>query len=227
LYVALGAALVVVAAAATGAYLRRAEAGSQRASEQPTGIQQTQTDTVLIPEQDPAAAAPADGNPATPSASSPPGAREFATASAPPARPAAAAGERRPDEGGRAAGADRNAATEEAVSRGAGTSVAPQADASATQPAASDGARLDQIEREIEQLSVRAASVTESLERLRQEQARQGLGLRGDISERQRAMGLNLLRAGDAIDRRDVARAERYAASVAENLDVLEKFLGR
>jgi hypothetical protein len=76
-------------------------------------------------------------------------------------------------------------------------------------------------------VSIRAGAVNDSVDRLRDEQARQGLGLRGDIVARQRSLSLNLSRAEEALNRGDVAAAERYSAAAQSDADALEKFLGR
>ena len=54
-------------------------------------------------------------------------------------------------------------------------------------PAAS-GPDIHQLEDEIDQLTARAGAVNSSLDRLKQQQASAGYGLRGDISERQAAV---------------------------------------
>jgi ABC-type phosphate transport system auxiliary subunit len=92
---------------------------------------------------------------------------------------------------------------------------------------AQDPAALDQLEQEIDQLSVRAAAVNNSLDRLQQEQARQGLGLRGDMAARQESMKLNLSRAREALEKGDPARARKYRDLTESDVEALEKFLGR
>jgi hypothetical protein len=85
-------------------------------------------------------------------------------------------------------------------------------------PVPQDTVALDELEGEIDQLSVRAAAINSSLDRLQQEQARQGLGLRGDIVARQESMKLNLARARDAIENGDAARARRYKDQVERDV---------
>jgi len=60
-----------------------------------------------------------------------------------------------------------------------------------------------------------------------QQQARQGLGLRGDMAARQESLKLNLSKAEEAIRQHDGARAERYKALTEADVDALERFLGR
>jgi hypothetical protein len=92
---------------------------------------------------------------------------------------------------------------------------------------AADVARLDAIEHEIDQLTSRAGSVNSSLENLQAQQRAQGLGLRGDISEKWASMKNNLAKAQQAIEQNDAARAKRYADKTDADVEALEKFLGR
>jgi len=88
-------------------------------------------------------------------------------------------------------------------------------------------ADLDQLEHEIDELSTRVAAVNSSLSRLQQGQARQGLGLRGDIAARWESLRLNLSKADEAIGQRNAARALRYKGLTEGDAEVLERFLGR
>ena len=65
------------------------------------------------------------------------------------------------------------------------------------------------------------------LDEMRREQARMGLGLRGDMAARQSTMNINLSRAQDAVTKGDAPRAQRYRDAAEADLEVLEKFLGR
>jgi len=69
--------------------------------------------------------------------------------------------------------------------------------------------------------------VNSGLDEMRREQARMGLGLRGDMAARQSTMNINLSRAQDAVTKGDAARAQRYRDAAEADLEVLEKFLGR
>ena len=93
-------------------------------------------------------------------------------------------------------------------------------------PAAPAGPDIHQLEDEIDQLTARAGAVNSSLDRLRQQQSAAGYGLRGDISERQESMKVNLSRAQDAAEKGDAAKAKKYVDKTQADLDVLEKFLG-
>jgi hypothetical protein len=87
--------------------------------------------------------------------------------------------------------------------------------------------RLDKLEVEIDQLTSRAEAINSSLDRMQQQQARQGLALRGDMASRQSSMRLNLSKAQEAVNARDVARAQRYRDAVEADIEALERFLGR
>jgi hypothetical protein len=87
--------------------------------------------------------------------------------------------------------------------------------------------RLDKLEVEIDQLTSRAEAISGSLDRMQQQQARQGLALRGDMASRQSSMRLNLSKAQEAVNARDVARAQRYRDAVEADIEALERFLGR
>jgi hypothetical protein len=100
-------------------------------------------------------------------------------------------------------------------------------DAATPQAIAPDPVDVDQIDEEIDQLSVRAGAVNNSLDRLQREQAGQGLGLRGDMAARQQSMNLNLARAQQAVEKRDVLRAKKFRDAAQSDLETLERFLGR
>jgi ABC-type phosphate transport system auxiliary subunit len=90
-----------------------------------------------------------------------------------------------------------------------------------------DTAALDKLETEIDQLTARAEAVNNSLDHLQQQQARQGLGLRGDMASRQSSMKLNLSKAQEAVNARDLGRAQRYRDATEADIEALERFLGR
>ena len=86
---------------------------------------------------------------------------------------------------------------------------------------------LEEIRDEIDHLAARAASVNGSLDRLKQQQASAGFGLRGDMAERQESMRINLSRAQDAAEHGDPAKAKKYYDRTTADLETLEKFLNR
>ena len=94
----------------------------------------------------------------------------------------------------------------------------------------SDGAaakQLEELQDEIDHLAARVASVNASVDRLKQEQAASGFGLRGDMAERQESMKINLSRAQDAAEHSDTAKAKKYYDRTTTDLEALESFLGR
>ncbi len=92
--------------------------------------------------------------------------------------------------------------------------------------AANDAAQMDELEKTVDQLSNRAAAVNSSLDRLQQQQAASGYGLRGDMVARQASLKSNLAKAEEALQNRDMARAKKYADLASNDADALEKFLG-
>ena len=78
----------------------------------------------------------------------------------------------------------------------------------------------------MDQISNRAAAVNSSLERLQQQQAASGYGLRGDMVEKQASLKSNLFKAEEALQHGDVARTKKYADLASADADVLERFLG-
>jgi len=84
----------------------------------------------------------------------------------------------------------------------------------------------DEVEKQIDQLSSRAAAVNSSLDRLQQQQANAGYGLRGDMAAKQASMKNNLSKAESAAERGDLAKAKKYADMAATDVEALEHFLG-
>ena len=123
----------------------------------------------------------------------------------------------------------RNLARRMAPGRNAmgGGEAQPQTDAGSPPPPTADASdSLDEVEHEVDQLSNRAAAVSSSLNRLQQQQAAAGYGLRGDMVERGASMNNNLQRAEEAVRRGDVARAKRFSKMAENDIEVLERFLG-
>jgi hypothetical protein len=93
--------------------------------------------------------------------------------------------------------------------------------------AAARAEELNAVEHDVDQLTGRAAGINSSIDRLRQQQGAYGLGLRGDMAERQGSMKLNLTKAQNAIEHQDLERAKRYAKLAETDIEALEKFIGR
>jgi eukaryotic-like serine/threonine-protein kinase len=93
--------------------------------------------------------------------------------------------------------------------------------------AAAAAKQLEQVQDEIDHLAARVGSVSTGLDRLKQQQADAGYGLRGDMAEHEESMKTNLSRAQDAAEHSDTAKARKYADRTTADLEALEKFLGR
>ena len=91
----------------------------------------------------------------------------------------------------------------------------------------SNAKEMEQLQDDIDHLASRAASVNGSLDRLKQQQAAAGYGLRGDIAEHEESMKINLSRAQDAAEHNDLAKATKYFDRTTTDLEALESFLGR
>jgi hypothetical protein len=93
--------------------------------------------------------------------------------------------------------------------------------------ALADAAKLEALERQVDQLSSRVASVDDSLNRMRQQQAAAGLGLRGDIAASHERMATYMARADAALRAHDAKNARKYLDLAETEVEKLEKFLGR
>jgi hypothetical protein len=94
-------------------------------------------------------------------------------------------------------------------------------------PPPDNAAALDELEQQVDHLSGREAAVNASLDSLRQQQAAQGLGLRGDIAAAQERMKINVGKAQQALQAQDIEHAKKYAAQAEADMETLERFLGR
>jgi serine/threonine-protein kinase len=90
-----------------------------------------------------------------------------------------------------------------------------------------NSAQLDELERQLDQLTSRALAVDSSLETLRRQQRAAGFDLRGDIAGKWENMKVNLAKAQQSFDNGDVTRGKKYADMAANYLRQLERFLGR
>jgi serine/threonine protein kinase len=98
--------------------------------------------------------------------------------------------------------------------------------ASNTGPAA-DAADLQEMEKEVDQISSRADAVSSSLDGLRKAQAAQGLSLRGDMAAAEERMQNNISKAQSAVQAGNAAQAKHYLDQAEPDVEKLEKFLGR
>lgn len=100
---------------------------------------------------------------------------------------------------------------------------APQA-----QPAAdASRAALAEVREQLMLLGTRVTAAQNSLNRLKQEQARQGLGLRGDIASLAQRVEYYMDECEAAVKRGDAAAAKKYLDSAERDTSKLESFLGR
>ena len=82
------------------------------------------------------------------------------------------------------------------------------------------------MEDEADKLSVRAATVTQSVETLRQQQQAAGYNLRADIASSEERMKLYLDKGNNALQAQDLKNAQKYFDMAETELGKLEKFLG-
>ncbi len=107
----------------------------------------------------------------------------------------------------------------------------PAAPAAAAPPQAAappaDEQELAGLRERLMLLGTRVNAAQASLNRLKQEQASMGLGLRGDIAAAAQRMEYYMDEAEAAIRRRDVAAAKRHLENAERETARIEKFLGR
>ena len=243
LYVALGGVLVVAFLIAAGFYFPRREktrAGEQasnteqkpstEASQNPavgeTTAQPAATASPAVSETGGSAAAPAQspgsneasisGGSATAEAGSVSSPEKTAKSIDEQVRKASAKAKLRNQ--GQAPPALMGAPSQSAETTGQPAGETPQPDNSAV---------LEELEKQIDQLSSRATAVHDSLENLRRQQAAQGLGLRGDIAATEERLKIHVGKAQSALQAQDVKNAKKYADQAETELEQLERFLGR
>jgi serine/threonine-protein kinase len=232
LYMAIGGVFAIAALVAAAFYINSAAPASAGTPATATAPAPTAPAAAAVPTAAPSAE-PAPAGPTAPPASAAPAtatAAPAATVTTPtPAAPdtasslAATRGPARPlGPAAKRAIAAAGAAQRDAAAPNSG----PAPPAVATQP--TDPAfDFDALEEELDRLAARAVAINTSLDNLRREQARQGFGLRGDITARQQSMNTNLARAEEAARQRNATRAQRLKAQAESDAEALERFLGR
>jgi hypothetical protein len=90
-----------------------------------------------------------------------------------------------------------------------------------------DERELSELRERLMLLAARVNAAQASLNRLKQEQARMGLGLRGDIAASAQRVEFYMDEAEAAIKRGDAAAAKRHLENADRETARLEKFLGR
>jgi hypothetical protein len=93
--------------------------------------------------------------------------------------------------------------------------------------AAAAAAELEEAEHLEEQLTSRAASISQSLDNLKAQQSGQGYGLRGDVVSAEQRMQTYMSKGQAALQRQDGANAKKYFDQADREIAFLEKFLGR
>jgi len=115
--------------------------------------------------------------------------------------------------------AQRTAAAERAQAEAeAAAAAAAQAEAAA--------ADLKDAEAQEDQLNGRAASVSQSLDNLKNQQSAQGYGLRGDVVSAEQRMQAYMSKAQAALQRQDGPSAKKFFEQADREISFLEKFLG-
>jgi serine/threonine protein kinase len=101
-----------------------------------------------------------------------------------------------------------------------------EADAAAAAQAKAAAEDLKEAESQEDQLNGRAASVSQSLDNLKQQQSAQGYGLRGDVVSAEQRMQSYMSKAQAALQRQDGPSAKKYFEQADREISFLEKFLG-
>jgi eukaryotic-like serine/threonine-protein kinase len=85
---------------------------------------------------------------------------------------------------------------------------------------------LAKLEEEADQLNIRAATASHSVDTLRQQQAAAGYNLRGDIASSEERAQVYLAKGNAALKAQDVVNAKKYFDQADTEINKLEKFLG-
>ena len=101
-----------------------------------------------------------------------------------------------------------------------------EAAAAATAQAQAAAADLKEAQAQEDQLTGRAAAVSQSLDNLKAQQSRQGYGLRGDVVSAEQRMQSYISKAQAALQRQDGPSAKKFFEQADREISFLEKFLG-
>ena len=222
-YMALGGILVVGMLVVGAFYVPRViktHAGSRSAAPQSETQPTAQPADAATPVTPAAAEAPAAA-PAPDSAAIPAPAAALAapTALAVPAAAASARADRSVTKAAQEAQNKANEAAQEKADREAQQQANEEADRRA--------AELKDSEKQFDQLTSRAAAISDGLDTMRHAQAAQGYGLRGDIATAEQLMKTDLARAQDALQQQDGAKAKEYLDKAEVQASIIERFQGR
>jgi serine/threonine-protein kinase len=120
-----------------------------------------------------------------------------------------------------------SASATRAASQAALSQQPPSAPAAVPPPNAGPSAEeVQRVTDDGEKLGVRADTVNEGLNALKQQQANSGYGLRADMVAAQQRMSLLLSKANNALQKGDTANAQKYFDQADVEISKLEKFLG-
>ena len=117
-------------------------------------------------------------------------------------------------------GTKANAKTQGGANGGGGVAAPPV-------PAGPSPEEIQKVEDMGDQLNVRAAAASKSLETLRERQQAEGYGLRGDISAAADRMQMYIAKGDAALKAKDLANAQKYYEMAEAEIAKVEKFLGR
>ncbi len=92
---------------------------------------------------------------------------------------------------------------------------------------ADEKARLDRVEAQIDDMESSVGSVNSSLTAMQQTMQRQGVTLNSKWTDLQSGMNTNLKKAREALNKQDADHAERYAATAGSDMGQIKTFLGR
>jgi serine/threonine protein kinase len=106
---------------------------------------------------------------------------------------------------------------------GAGTT---QTDSTPAAPAGPSAEELAKMEDDADKLNIRAATVSHSLDTLRQQQNAAGYSLRADMASAQERMQAYLAKGNAALAAKDIVNAQKYFDLADREVSKLEKFLG-
>ncbi|OFV96903.1 MAG: hypothetical protein A3H94_03315 [Acidobacteria bacterium RIFCSPLOWO2_02_FULL_60_20] len=238
--VAVGVAVVVVVASVAAFMFRSSFSGGGGSS--PTSSDTPTSQSSVGPTGGAPAAIPPSGSPPAnpPAASSlapqPAPSSQPASAAAPPAQAAATAAQQAqpltiPGRPAATRVLQRLESQAQSAQQAQPESAQPSANApAAAAPAgasAAERAALQEARERLIQLTARAVSAGRTIRNMEQQQARQGVGMRGDMAAARDSMEFLMGEAKDAIEARDFDTAKRNMDLAERALEKLEGFLGR
>ena len=107
-----------------------------------------------------------------------------------------------------------------------GSGAQPQVDSAPPVPAGPSKEEIAKMEDDADKLNIRASTVSQSLDTLRQQQNAAGYSLRADIASAQERMQAYLAKGNAALAARDLTIAQKYFNLADGEISKLEKFLG-